>query len=383
MDKMKIGLVCPYNIDKRGGVQEVVLALKDGLIERGHSVKIITPYPRNQEVEERPDVIFASTSVDFRTLSFGATTSQVSSTADADKIDAILATEEFDILHFHEPWMPLLSRQLLQRSQSVNIATFHAKVSETIMTRTVLRVVTPYLNSVMKYLDVLTAVSDAASEYVTGMTDKSISIIPNGIDLTKYKQTPKKTTASVQAKTILYIGRLERRKGAKYLLQAFRVLAQTNPDVKLIIAGDGPDREKLELLAEDLKLKNISFLGYVSEDLKLELLAEADLFCSPAISGESFGIVLLEAMATGTVAVAGNNSGYADLMQGLGAVSIVNPDDTIEFARRLKLLLDQTELRNLWQKWAIDYVQQFSYPNVVDQYEALYQDALRHHGQQA
>jgi len=376
---MKIGLVCPYNIDKRGGVQEVVLALKEGLSERGHTVKIITPYPRNQEVEERPDVLFASTSVDFRTLSFGATTSQVSSTADNDKIDAMLAEEQFDVLHFHEPWMPLLSRQLLQRSTSVNIATFHAKVSETIMSRTVLRVVTPYLNSVMKYLDVLTAVSDAAAEYVTGMTDKSISIIPNGIDLTKYKQVPK-PASNAAAKNILYIGRLERRKGVKYLLQAFEVLTHTNPDVKLIIAGEGPDREKLELYAEDLKLKNVSFLGYISEELKLELLADADLFCSPAISGESFGIVLLEAMATGTVAVAGNNSGYADVMQGLGAVSIVNPDDTAEFARRLKLLLEQADLRTLWRIWATGYVKQFNYPSIIDRYEALYRDALKDHG---
>lgn len=379
---MKIGLVCPYNIDKRGGVQEVVFALKEGLSERGHTVKIITPNPRNQRPKRRPDLLFAGTSVDFRTLSFGATTSQVSSTADNDKIDAVLADEQFDILHFHEPWMPLLSRQLLQRSSSVNIATFHAKVSETIMSRTVLRVVTPYLNSVMKYLDILTAVSDAAAEYVTGMTDKPISIIPNGIDLNKYKRSPdKKLPVKARAKTILYIGRLERRKGAKYLLQAFQVLAQTDPHVKLIIAGDGPDREKLELLAEDLQLKNISFLGYVSEPLKLKLLAKADLLCSPAISGESFGIVLLEAMATGTVTVAGNNSGYADLMQGLGAVSIVNPDDTIEFARRLELLLNENALRRLWQEWAVDYVQQFSYPNVVDQYEALYVDALKSHGQ--
>jgi phosphatidylinositol alpha-mannosyltransferase len=147
-----------------------------------------------------------------------------------------------------------------------------------------------------------------------------------------------------------------------------------------LIAGDGPDREKLELLADDLKLKNVSFLGYVSEELKLQLLAEADLFCSPAIFGESFGIVLLEAMATGTVSIAGNNSGYSDLMQGIGALSIVNPEDTPEFARRLHMLLHEEKLRTLWQDWANDYVKQFSNPIVIDQYEALYIDSLKHHG---
>jgi phosphatidylinositol alpha-mannosyltransferase len=136
-------------------------------------------------------------------------------------------------------------------------------------------------------------------------------------------------------------------------------------------------------LAEDLKLPNVSFLGHVSEDLKLELLAQADLLCSPAVFGESFGIVLLEGMATGTVCVAGNNSGYVDVMQGLGAISIVNPDDTEEFARRLDLLLHETALRALWQKWAADYVQQFSNTSIVDRYEELYQEVLQQNGQPA
>jgi phosphatidyl-myo-inositol alpha-mannosyltransferase len=372
---MKIGLICPYNIAKGGGVQEIVLATKAELVRRGHSVKIITPQPREMEVPDTDDIIFVGTSTDFRSPLH--THVQVSATTGGDKIDEMLHDEQFDILHFHEPWIPVLSRQILQRSQSVNIATFHAKVPETLMSRTVVRVVTPYTKSVIKDLHVLTAVSDAAAEYATSLTDEPITIIPNGIDLTKYRKsdhTPK------GHKTLLYIGRLERRKGVKYLLQAYSLLAQDNPDVSLIIAGDGPDREKLELLAEDLKLPNVSFLGFISEALKLELLSEADLFCSPAIFGESFGIVLLEAMATGTVCVAGNNSGYAGVMQGLGQVSVVNPRDIEEFARRLELLLYEEDLRDLWQKWAAKYVKQFSYPKIVDRYEELYSEALKQYG---
>lgn len=376
---MKIGLVCPYTINKHGGVLEVVLALKSGLTERGHTVKIITPKPRGGELIDDPDMIFIGSSTDFRSPT--QTTGQVSSAVDADEIDAILAAEKFDVLHFHEPWVPLLSRQLLQRSTSVNIATFHAKIPETMMSRSVIRVVTPYLKSVMKYLHVLTAVSDSGAEYAAGLTDKSITIIPNGINLDKYQSTRKAHKPS-GTKTVLYIGRLERRKGVKYLLQAYQLLEQDNPDAQLIIAGDGPDREKLELLADDLKLKNVSFLGYVTEEEKLELLADADLFCSPALYGESFGIVLLESMATGTVTIAGNNSGYADLMHGLGAISIVNPRDTEEFGRRLELLVNDQPLRTMWQKWANDYVQQFSYPHIVDQYEELYKDAVKDHADQ-
>ncbi len=374
---MKIGLVCPYNINRHGGVLEVVLALKDGLSERGHEVRIITPKPRKNEPHERPEgVIFMGTSTDFRSPAH--TTTQVSSTHDNEEIEAILAKEKFDVLHFHEPWVPLLSRQLLQRSTAVNIATFHSKVPETLMTRTVIKVVNPYMKSVMKYLHELTAVSPSGAEYAASMTDQPIAIIPNGIDLAKYQKVPKHIKHP--HKTILYVGRLERRKGVMYLLKAFQLLSQENPDIQLIIAGDGPDREKLEMLADDLKLQNISFLGFVSEDLKLELLSKADIFCSPAIFGESFGIVLLEAMATGTVCVAGDNSGYQDVMQEIGRLSIVNPEDTAEFARRLDLLLHEKQLRDLWQKWAENYVQQFSYPQVVDQYEELYKEALARHG---
>jgi phosphatidyl-myo-inositol alpha-mannosyltransferase len=377
---MKIGLVCPYNIERNGGVLEVILALKQGLTDKGHEVKIITPYPRNHDLEHQPDVIFAGTSTDFRTLSFSDTTSQVSSTADNEHIDAMLAEENFDILHFHEPWMPLLSRQLLQRSTCVNIGTFHAKVSDALMSRAIIKVVTPYLKSVLKYLDELTAVSDSGAAYCASLTDKPITIIPNGIDLKKYRR--KHVEKNPEEETILFVGRLERRKGVRYLLEAFQLLQQDNPSVKLLIAGDGPDREKLELLSEDLKLKNVSFLGFVSEELKLQLLSEADLFCSPALFGESFGIVLLEAMAMGTVTVAGNNSGYSDLMQGVGALSIVNPEDSVEFARRLEMLLHEPELRKVWQNWAKEYVKQFDYPIIVDRYEAFYKEALKvHHGE--
>jgi phosphatidylinositol alpha-mannosyltransferase len=221
-------------------------------------------------------------------------------------------------------------------------------------------------------------VSDAGASYAASLTDQPITIIPNGIDLTKYKQ--RSVAKSAEDRIILYIGRLEGRKGAKYLLQAFQLFSQDNPDVRLVIAGDGPDREKLELLAEDLKITNIEFLGYISEELKLELLAKAEVFCSPAIFGESFGIVLLEAMATGTVAIAGNNDGYIDLMEGLGGLSIVNPKDTEEFARRLALLMNEEAVRKLWQKWAAGHVKQYNYPYIVDRYEELYEDALKQHG---
>jgi len=372
---MKIGLVCPYNVNKPGGVLQVVLALKAGMEQHGHTVKIITPRPYRSDSIESDDVIYIGTSTDFRSPSH--TTAQISSATDNSNIDKILKEENFDILHFHEPWVPFLSRQLLMRSSAINIATFHSKVPETLMSRTVIKVVTPYMKSVMNYLHELTAVSESGAEYARTLTNSPITIIPNGIDLSIYQNIVK--TNHLNEKTILFIGRLEHRKGVKYLLKAFALLNKHNQDIKLIIAGDGPNREKLEQIAKDLKLNNVEFLGYISDNKKLELLAEADLFCSPALFGESFGIVLLEAMASRTVTVAGNNSGYIDVMKGLGVVSIVKPQDTDEFARRIELLLNEKDLRKLWLEWAEDYVKQFSYPNVIKQYEQLYQKALKNH----
>jgi phosphatidylinositol alpha-mannosyltransferase len=369
---MKIGLVCPYNIMKGGGVQQIIIALQAGLIDRGHEVKIITPKPR--ELTRRvKNVIYVGGAADVRSL---ATTSQISASIDSDEIEDILERENFDILHFHEPWVPMLSRQLLGKSQCVNVATFHAKLPETVMSRTMARVVTPYTSSVLKYLHELTAVSDAAMEYVRTMTDEPIAIIPNGIDLQQFHAP--RTPIEHEQKTIVYIGRLEKRKGVQYLLRAFAVLLKKHKNVKLIIAGDGVDRQKLELECEELGIeKQVKFLGYVSEARKKSLMRNSDLFCSPALYGESFGIVLLEAMASGLVTVAGNNPGYAAVMQGLGSVSLVNPKEIIDFANRLELLLYEPQLRKLWRKWARETVVQYDYQKVIDKYVAVYESAIK------
>lgn len=376
---MKIGLVCPYNIAKGGGVQEIVRALQQELTERGHEAKILTPEPRDMpEVHRNGHTIFVGGAADFKSPLH--TTSQFSLAADTYGITQMLEEEQFDILHFHEPWVPVLSRQILSRSKSVNVATFHAKLPETLMSRTVVRVVTPYTKAVLKQLHELTAVSEAASEYVRTLTDAPVSIIPNGIDINHFKPSVRKRAASKEnGKKILYIGRLEKRKGVDYLLQAYSVLVEKDSEVQLIIAGDGPDREKLEALAAELELGNVTFMGYVTDEEKLNLLAEADLFAAPAIYGESFGIVLLEAMASGLVTVAGNNPGYASVLQDLGSLSLVNPKDSEEFARRLDVMLHDDELRKLWKKWARENVKQYNYPLIVDRYLEIYETAIKRH----
>lgn len=372
---MKIGLVLPYNVALGGGVKEIVFACKEELKKRGHDTYVITPMPRDAEPSSDQDIIYIGKATDFNSPLH--TTSQVSAGIN-EQIDEMLAEHQFDILHFHEPWVPMLSAQILSRSKCVNVATFHAKLPETLMTRTIIKVVTPYTKSVLKYIDEFTAVSPAAAEYVTSLTDKPVALIPNGIDLNIYK-APARRSDNKKQKTIFYVGRLEQRKGVKHLIHAFELLTQKDPDVSLIIAGDGPDRQKLEALAGDLHLQNVAFVGYVSDKEKIHYLRTSDIYCSPALYGESFGIVLLEAMATGTVVVAGDNPGYASVMNGLGAISLVNPKHHAEFARRLGLLLRENDLRGLWRQWAAEQIPNYSYHHIVGQYEEIYKKAIRDH----
>lgn len=363
-----------------GAVQEIVRAMRRELIARGHEAKIITPQPREINHVDTEGIIFVGAAADFRSPL--GTTSAVSTNFDNEALEQMLETEQFDILHFHEPWQPFLSRQILALSKSVNVATFHAKVPETLIGKSVQRVITPYTKPLLKYLHELVAVSVPASEYVGSLTDQPITIIPNAIHLSDFPESPRQSPSDGPLR-LLFIGRLERRKGVKYLLQAYSLLVERIDNVELIIAGNGPDREKLEALSAELDLPNVSFLGYVDDAAKKKLFASADLFVAPATFGESFGVVLLEAMSTGLVTVAGNNSGYVSVMQELGAISIADPHDAAEFARRMELLLTQPALRELWRAWALQYVKQFDYTVVLDKYEQLYAESIKKYGVEA
>lgn len=364
---MKIGLFCPYDMFKGGGVQEYVTAIRDELVRRGHEALIITPQPRKYLGKAPGGTLFVGASRDFKSPFH--TVVQVSMSLNSERLEEIFATEKFDVLHIHEPWIPIVSRQLLSKSNAVNIGTFHARLPDTRVSKTLEKVITPYTRSILKYIDVFTSVSLPASQYLKQLSDVEPILITNGIDLRKYRPDP---VAASQQPTIFYVGRLEKRKGVKYLIKAFKLLQLQLPDAKLLIGGAGPDRQKLEDYVAEEEIPNVKFLGFMTDEEKIQHMQAATVFCSPALYGESFGIVLLEAMACGTPTVAGNNPGYSGVLQDYGAVGLVNPKDSAEFAQRLKLFLTVDELRKTWKKWASAYVKQFDYRHIVDQYEQLY-----------
>lgn len=375
---MRIGITCPYNVFVGSGVGEVVIQLHHGLTKRGHYVKVLSPNMREYD-GEIPDWMI-TLGIGVNTKAFSGTQWQWTVSVNSEEIDEVFEREKFDIMHFHEPWMPFWSQQLVQRSQSVNIATLHAMSWEKMSGKTIKNVITPYTKPMINYFDEFTAVSEPATYYFRTLSDRSVTIIPNGIDVRKFSKRPPTALSHPSLKTIFYVGRLEDRKGVKYLLRAFNELCTRRDDVQLLIAGAGPDERKLRDYVEELHIPRVTFLGYISDEEKIHQLHRADVFCSAARYGESFGIVLLEAMATDTPIVAGDNVGYVATMQDTGALSLINPLDTIDFARRLELFLFNQDLRKIWKKWAGPYVRQFDYSKVIDQYEDFYVKALKAHG---
>ena len=377
MKYMKIGIVCPYNMFQfAGGVQDIVVNLHTYLSAQGHSVKIITPRPRAHQDSVSDHYILVGRSAKMNTP-FN-TMADIGFEADGDEIQAILDREQFDIIHFHEPWVPVLSRQILSRSKSINVATFHAKLPESLLSKSIISTVVPYTKSILKYIDTYTAVSPAAAEHLQSLSDEHVEIIPNGIRLEQFTHT-NHLTQKKKKKRIVYLGRLEKRKGIEHLLSAYASLRESHKDVELIIGGNGVKNNMLQRIVAQYEIPDVTFLGYVTEEDKPYLLASADVFCSPALYGESFGIVLLEAMAVGTPVVAGNNSGYASVMTGKGRLSLVNPLSTSDFAQRLELLLYDDDVREMWRVWAAETIKQYDFSVIAKQYESVYKQSLAQH----
>lgn len=365
--------------EHHGGVQQLVVHLASGLKKKGHQVKIITPKPAKYNGEVPKDYILLGTS---RRINAVATAGDVTYDLNNDEVEEELARENFDVINFHEPWSPMLARQILLKSNAAHVGTFHANLNDTAAGKSFVNVLLPYGRGIGEKMHVLTAVSKASAAVLINKGSeieivKNIRYIPNGIDTNLYRAPKKRVALSGKdTKTVLYVGRLERRKGVDLLIKAFAKLNEEMPNTHLIIAGEGNRRAYLEQLVNTLKLSNVQFVGYVSEEHKRYLMGNADLLCSPATFGESFGIVLIEGMAMGTLTIGGNNIGYASVLSGHGRLGLVDAEASTDFANRMAIFLTDTEVRKLWKDWAADEVKKYDYSKVVDQYELAYKGAI-------
>jgi phosphatidyl-myo-inositol alpha-mannosyltransferase len=341
---MKIALVSPYDFSYPGGVVRHVSSLEYYFTRMGHTVKIIAPASRPVDgygdrfiVIGKPRPIPTSGSIARIAISLTLT----------DKVKHTLEREKFDIIHLHEPLAPTLCVTVLRMSHSVNIGTFHATES-----RPSYRWAKPFLMSGLykkwfRKLEGRIAVSKPAMDFVNKHFPSSYDIIPNGIDLNHFSPDVKPLPQYCDGKTnILFVGRLEKRKGLEYLIKAYHLIKPDNPECRLIIVGPGTrQRNKFQKSIQEYGLKDVIFTGNVDYRELPRYYKTADIFCAPATGHESFGIVLLEAMATGKPVIASNISGYASVISNGKNGLLVPPKQEVPLAQAITGLMKNESLR--------------------------------------
>ncbi|HYL08267.1 MAG TPA: glycosyltransferase family 4 protein, partial [Candidatus Udaeobacter sp.] len=293
----------------------------------------------------------------------------------ASRVSGIIEDERFDVLHFHEPLMPALPITMLRMSQTANVGTFHAFAHSNVGYFYGRPLLQPYLTHLHRAI----AVSEPARAFVTRyFPTVDPRVIPNGVDTGVYRPgLPPIRHLKDDHVNILFVGRLEKRKGLGDLLRAFRYMQPRAPKTRLIIVGDGPLRGRVESYVSRHRLPNVVLSGYVPESVKPRYYNSADIFCAPATGGESFGIVLLEAMASGLPIVATEVPGYMSVLEPGKDSLTVEPKSWRELASSLVILVRDAELRRRFGDFALHKVQRYSWESVATDVLEVYQDARR------
>ena len=337
---MKIAQVSPYDFTWPGGVTEHILHLSHQFIEMGHQVKILAPYSPARASGLDPNVVPIGRSVP---IPAGGSLARISlSPWIYRQVRRLLKEEQFDVVHLHEPMAPYLNLAVLQCSNAVNIGTFHAYHASTrwyIWSK-------PALKYWFKKLDGHIAVSPAAISHVAPFFPVKYDVIPNGIDLGYFGAEAAPMPEFKDGKlNILFVGRMEKRKGLKYLLEAFGRVKWDFPNIRLIVVGPGNLDKYCHRVISERNLQDVVLAGAVDYDTLSRYYHTADIFCTPATGKESFGIVLLEAMAASRPIVATAIQGYSFIVKHGHQGLLVPPRDSDALADALAVLIQNPELR--------------------------------------
>lgn len=340
---MKIALVSPYDFAYPSGVCIHISYLEQHFTRMGHDVKVIAPASKaisgfgDRFISiGRPRPVPTSGSIARLTLSLWL----------SSRIKEVLERENFDIIHLHEPLMPMLCTSVLRLSQTANVGTFH--VSNGRPGYNLGRPISKwFLKKWFRKLDGKIAVSKPAMEFAHRHFPGYYNIIPNGVDLDHFSPDVAPIDEFDDGKlNILFVGRLEKRKGLNYLLEAFVRVKQEVPDSRLIVVGPGTRlRRKYEKQVAKSGLEDVAFIGFAPYQDLPRYYKTADVFCTPATGSESFGIILLEAMAVAKPIVASNIEGYASVISDGVDGMLVPPKDSQSLARALVTLLTDQSLR--------------------------------------
>lgn len=334
---MKIGFVVDDHLGRPGGVQEYVRGLRAYLEETGHRVVI---FSGSGGPPER-GVIPLGVSLPLR--GSGSSTSIPLTLASPRRLRALLGREACDLLHVMAPYSPTLSGRLLAHAGCASVMTFLVAIEPEAYRRR-LGVFARLQWRSLRRFQARIAISATAAASAKVLYGGDYQIVPVGLDVERFRSPESRRPVDEQV-TLLYIGRLEQRKGVAHLLHAVALLQRQAPEVKLIVGGDGPERAALERLSSELELANVEFRGYVPAAALPRLLRGADIFCAPATHAESFGIVLIEALAAGLPIVAAANAGYREVLLAHPGNLLVPVGDNRAFAGALAALIEAPAYR--------------------------------------
>jgi phosphatidylinositol alpha-mannosyltransferase len=368
-DRLRVVQVCPYSWDVPGGVQAHVRELSTHLRERGHVVRILAP---GRKPGRREEAWIVGRAVPVRgngsvaRISFGPQA--------AREVGRALRELAPDLIHVHEPVAPSVSMLATLRANAPVVATFHSNVGRERVNSLWFQLAVPAVRPMWNRLACRIAVSEAARHSVTSrLGDGDLLIIPNGVDVDRFATAA--PAALPPGRHLLFVGRLESRKGFPIAVQAFDRLAPQYPDLRLLVIGDGSQRTAIDELAPAVR-RRVEMLGRVDDDRLAGLLRAASVYLGPATGGESFGIVLAEAMAAGLPIVASDIAGYRDVARnGLEAI-LVPPGNADALAAGVRRVLADPDLAaSLGARGAVR-ARDFHWDTVTDRILAVYDTVL-------
>ena len=366
---MKVGLVSYHSFYMEGGVKTHILNLEKEFEKKGIECKIIAPRRKRGEKYGREDIILLGTS--FPITSIG-TQGDFCVSFWPLSISRALEKEKFDILHFHNMGLPL-SKQMLSRSKALNVLTFHASLEGSAFIKNFPLLISPIQKLAQDYMKGVIGVSQVALKHFHDFQGPK-EIIPNGINLEQFNPGNPLIKKFQDGKiNILFVNRIEQRKGLIYLLKAFELLNKEFSNLRLIVVGEGDLKNECQNYVKKNKLHEVCFEGQQPIDVVPSYYSSCDVFVAPSIFGESFGIVLLEAMASGKPVLAFANQGYKEVLKDKKGGILIPPKDYQELARQLKILIQDRDLRKKMGEQGIKEAQGYSWDKVAQRVLDFYQ----------
>ena len=367
---IKIGIVSAYDHSAHGGVRDHVQNLASELRNRDYPVKIIAPCSKNDLIGDSDFIPFDRPVI----IPSGGSWARVSlSLWNRRRIQTMLTNENFDILHFHEPFAGSLTVNIIALSNAVNIGTFHTYGGHKVYSMGLSWIGNQYF----KKLHGKIAVSEPARKFISQHYPGNYEIIPNGVNVEFYSNALPLDRFKDGYINLLWVGALAKRKGLKYLLEAYGTLKWDYPNLRLIVVGPGePDGDCYRIMSER-NLKDITFAGSVSDKTKASFYKTADIYCSPATGNESFGIVLIEAMAAGTPIVATNIEGYSSVITNEKNGLLVSPKNSNKIAKSISRIIEDKKLAKKLISAGKKDVEQYGWTKVTDQVLKVYKKQLK------